>query len=270
MENPSCPFAPVCKRVVSAAPHTEGAGVIAGLARRYLAVIAADRQYAVFLAALPLVLSLLARAVPGSAGLSVTAAIAGNNPQPQQLLLVLVIGGCLMGSATTVREIVKERAIYLRERAIGLGIGPYLASKVAVLAAITGIPAAVFVTLATVGREPPDSALLFGPGVVEVALAVLAVTVTSMILGLAISAGIDNANRGMPLLVLVIMIQLVLCGGLAVDDRQVLEQLSWFVPARWDSVDRRVHHRCSPQPCAVRPTRPGPTPPTPGWSMPAR
>ena len=197
-------------------------------------MIAADRQYAVFLAALPLVLSLLARAVPGSAGLSVTAAIAGDDPQPQQLLLVLVIGGCLMGSAAAVREIVKERAIYLRERAIGLGIGPYLASKVAVLAAITGIQAAVFVTLATVGREPPDSALLFGPGVVEVALAVLAVTVTSMILGLAISAGIDNADRGMPLLVLVIMIQLVLCGGLfAVDDRPVLEQLSWFVPARW-------------------------------------
>jgi hypothetical protein len=122
------------------------------LARRYLAVIAADRQYAVFLAALPLVLSLLARAVPGSAGLSVTAAIAGDDPQPQQLLLVLVIGGCLMGSAAAVREIVKERAIYLRERAIGLGIGPYLASKVAVLAAITGIQAAVFVTLATSGR----------------------------------------------------------------------------------------------------------------------
>jgi ABC transport system ATP-binding/permease protein len=38
----------------------------------------------------------------------------------------------------------------------------------------------------------------------------------------------------MPLLVLVIMIQLVLCGGLfAVDGRPVLEQLSWFVPARW-------------------------------------
>lgn len=204
------------------------------LARRYLAVIAADRQYAVFLAVLPLVLSLLARAVPGSAGLSVSAAVAGDDPQPQQLLLVLVIGGCLMGSAAAVREIVKERAIYLRERAIGLGIGPYLASKIAILGLLTGVQAVIFVGLAIVGREPPDSALLFGSGTVEVAIAVLAVTVASMVLGLAISAGIDNADRGMPLLVLVIMIQLVLCGGLfAVDGRPVLEQLSWFVPARW-------------------------------------
>lgn len=217
------------------AHRQQGAGRQFGvLSRRYLAVIAADRQYAIFLAALPLVLSLLARAVPGSAGLSVSAAIAGDDPQPQQLLLVLIIGGCLMGTAGAVRELIKERPIYLRERAIGLGIGPYLASKIVVLGLVTAMQSALFVALATLGREPPDSAVLLGSGSVEIGLAVLAVTVTSMILGLAISAGIDNADRGMPLLVLVIMVQLVLCGGLfAVDDRPVLEQLSWFVPARW-------------------------------------
>jgi ABC-type multidrug transport system ATPase subunit/pSer/pThr/pTyr-binding forkhead associated (FHA) protein len=204
------------------------------LCRRYLAVIASDRPYVVFLAALPLVLSLLARAVPGSAGLSVSASIAADDPQPRQLLLVLIIGAALMGAAASMRELVKERPIYRRERAIGLSIGAYLSSKILVLTAITGLQAACFTLLGLAGRNGPDNALVLGPGRIEVIVAVLAVTVTSMLTGLLISAAIDNADRGMPLLVLIIMVQLILCGGLfEVNGRPVLEQAAWFVPARW-------------------------------------
>jgi ABC-type transport system involved in multi-copper enzyme maturation permease subunit len=139
-----------------------------------------------------------------------------------------------MGSAASVRELVKERPIYRRERAIGLSIGAYVASKVVILALITGVQAAIFTVLSLWGRNPPDDPLLVSSGNLEILLAVLCVTITSMLVGLVISAGIDNADRGMPLLVLVIMIQLIFCGGLfAVYDRPVLEQLSWFVPARW-------------------------------------
>jgi ABC transport system ATP-binding/permease protein len=67
-----------------------------------------------------------------------------------------------------------------------------------------------------------------------VLLAVLGVTWTSMMIGLVISAAIDNADRGMPFLVLVIMVQLVFCGGLfPVHGRAVIEQLSWAAPSRW-------------------------------------
>ena len=204
------------------------------LCRRYLAVIGSDRPYAIFLIVLPLVLSLLARAVPGSAGLSVSVAATTDDPQPQQLLLVLIIGACLMGSAAAVPQLVKERAIYRRERAIGLTIGAYVASKVVVLTVITGLQAVLFTVLGLLGRNPPDDPVIMTSGVMEILLAVLCVTVTSMLVGLVISASIDNADRGMPLLVLVIMIQLIFSGGLfAVYDRPVLEQLSWFVPARW-------------------------------------
>lgn len=82
------------------------------LCRRYLAVIAADRQYAVFLLVLPLLLSLFAHAVPGQAGLSLAKAIELKSTQPSQLLVLLIIGGALMGCAASIREIVKERAIY--------------------------------------------------------------------------------------------------------------------------------------------------------------
>ena len=220
---------------VGAPPRQQRASTqFAVLCRRYLAVIASDRQYSIFLVVLPLVLSLLARAVPGSAGLSTSAAAASGDPQPQQLLLVLIIGACLMGSAASVRELVKERPIYRRERSIGLSVGAYLASKIVVLAVLTGLQATLFTLLSLIGRAGPDDPLIFSSGKVEILAAVIAVTVASMLVGLLISAAIVNADRGMPLLVLVVMVQLIFCGGLfAVYDRPGLEQLSWFVPARW-------------------------------------
>lgn len=204
------------------------------LIQRYLAVIASDRPYVISLALLPLVLSLLARAVPGSPGLSVSAAAATGDPQPAQLLLILVTGASLMGAASAVRELVKERSIYVRERAIGLSLGAYLTSKVVVLGAVVGLQAMVFTTLSLLGRNAPDDPLVLAAGHVEILMAVLAVAVTSMLLGLAISAVIDNADRGMPLLVLMVMAQLIFSGGLfPVHDRPVLEQLAWLAPARW-------------------------------------
>lgn len=206
---------------------------LAVLCRRALALLAADRPYATFCAILPLVLSALARAVPGTSGLSASAA-SRQDPQPQQLLLILIIGAALMGMAAAFRELVKERPIYQRERAVGLSAGSYLASKILVLGAVTTLQATAFVTLSLAGRTPPDDPLVLSVGQLEVFLAVLAVGLTSMLIGLAISAFIDNADRGMPALVLMIMTQLVLSGGLfAVHGRPGLEQLSWLVPSRW-------------------------------------
>ncbi len=204
------------------------------LCRRYLAVIAADRQYTLFLLALPLLLSLFTYAVPGDAGLSLAKAIEKISTQPGQLLVLLIIGGALMGCASSIREIVKEQAIYRREHGIGLSGGAYLASKLAVLGAIASAQGLILGLLGVAFLPPPDQSVVMPWPRIEVAVAVVAVTVVSMILGLLISALISNADRGMPLLVLVVMAQLVLCGGMfAVKDRVPLEQLAWLSPSRW-------------------------------------
>ncbi|MDN5930829.1 MAG: ATP-binding cassette domain-containing protein [Pseudonocardia sp.] len=204
------------------------------LCRRYLAVIASDKQYAISLAVLPLLLAVLARLVPGESGLSVSAALAARDAQPLQLMLVLVVGGALVGLAAAIRELVKERPVYTRERAIGLSLGAYLLSKLLVLGVITGLQAVVFTLLAVLGRDAPDDALLLGAPLLEVLAAVVGVTIATMVIGLAISAFIDNADRGMPLLVLVLMLELVVSGGIfPVHGRPVLEQLAWLVPSRW-------------------------------------
>jgi ABC transport system ATP-binding/permease protein len=206
----------------------------ATLSRRYLAVIAADRQYLIFLLVLPLLLSLFAYAVPGNAGLSLTQAILDRSTQPSQLLVLLVIGGGLMGCAASIREIVKERAIYQREHGIGLSGGAYLASKLVVLTALTSLQGLILGYLGVAFVPPPDQSWVIPWPRVEVAVAVVAITVVSMMIGLLISALIGNADRGMPLLVLVVMAELILCGGMfGVKGQVPLEQLAWFSPSRW-------------------------------------
>jgi len=205
------------------------------LCRRYLAVIAADRAYAVFLALLPLVLSLFARLVPGDAGLSMPAKALERGPGgPQQLLLVLVVACAFMGFSASFRELVKERAIFRREQAIGLSLAAYLGSKLVVLGMIVAVQAVLFGLLGTLGQKPPPDPVLLSDGTAEIIVALVAVTVSIMVLGLLVSALIANVDRGMPLLVLVLMLQLVLCGMLfPLSGRAALEQLSWLVPARW-------------------------------------
>ena len=124
------------------------------LCRRYLAVIAADRQYSVFLLALPLLLSLFTHAAPGHAGLSLAKAIQQKSTQPTFILVLLIIGGALMGCAISIREIVKEQAIYRREHGIGLSRGAYLASKLVVLTALSTLQGLILGFLGVVGSAP--------------------------------------------------------------------------------------------------------------------
>ncbi len=222
----------------ASAPPKKPVGQQSGLAqfvilcRRYLAVIAADRQYAMFLLVLPLLLSLFTHAAPGHVGLNVSEAAAKRSTQPVQLLTLLVIGGALMGCAAAIREIVKERAIYQREHGIGLSRYAYLASKMVVLTVLTTLQGLVLGLVGVLGLPPPEEALVLHSSSIEVAAAVVTVTVVSMLIGLLISALIANADRGMPLLVLVVMAQLILCGGLFPVPK-ALEQVSWLLPARW-------------------------------------
>ncbi|MGH3980724.1 MAG: ATP-binding cassette domain-containing protein [Pseudonocardiaceae bacterium] len=208
------------------------------LCQRYLAVIAADRQFAVLLFVLPVLLSLLTLVVPGSSGLSVSAALdpaASNSDrmQPTQMMLLLIIAGLLMGAFQSVRELVKEREIYRRERAIGLSMTAYLCSKLVVLGVLVGMQAVLLGVLGVAWHNPPDDPVVLPSASAEIVLAIVFVTLASMLLGLLISVVIDNADRSMPPLVLVIMLQIILSGGLFTVDRPVLQQLSWLSPSRW-------------------------------------
>jgi hypothetical protein len=204
------------------------------LCRRYVAVLAADRQFVALMVAMPAILALFAHAVPGGAGLSTRRGIQLQTRGPIQLLLVMVVGCCMMGAATSLREIVKERAIVLRERAVGLSWQAYLASKVVVLGVVVALQAVVLTLLSVVGEAGPDEPVLGGSALADLVVAFIPVTIASMAIGLAVSTIVKNSDRALPVLVIVIMAQLLFSGGLfPLHGRAGLEQLAWLSPARW-------------------------------------
>jgi ABC transport system ATP-binding/permease protein len=200
------------------------------LCRRYLAVIASDRLYLGVLAGLPIALGLLVRVIPAPMGL-----VGPDNVDATSLLLVLAVGACLSGTANAIWEIVKERSVYSRERSAGLSAGAYLISKLVVLGLISGLQAVVLVAVGLTGRPlPKHGAILAGQPMVELMLAMFALGVASMTLGLLLSSIVDTSDKAMPLLVVVVMFQVVLSGGIfPLHGKAGLEEVSWFAPSRW-------------------------------------
>ncbi|RAG80263.1 ABC transporter ATP-binding protein, partial [Streptacidiphilus pinicola] len=64
---------------------------------------------------------------------------------------ILCVGGVLTGAANSVRELVKERTIYQRERAVGLSRSAYLCSKIVVLGTVTVVQAVVLTMVGLFG-----------------------------------------------------------------------------------------------------------------------
>ena len=127
---------------------------------------------------------------------------------------MLVICACLAGAASSVRELVKERAIYIRERAAGLSSGAYLSSKLLVLGVISILQSFILVLIGLAGRPiPPTGPFLTGAPLVEVLLGIAVLALASMCLGLFVSALVSTSEKAMPFLVLLTMVQVILSGG---------------------------------------------------------
>ncbi|MFC9504545.1 FHA domain-containing protein [Streptomyces sp. NPDC057002] len=214
--------------VITAPPRPRSRTAQLGtLVRRYASALSADRTFLIIMIALPFVMGVMARALSGGK-LSFDTAM--------NTLLILCVGAVLTGAANAVRELVKERVIYQRERTVGLSRSAYLMSKVVVLGVITVLQAVVLTLVALLGVDlgaPGDEGVLMPP-LVEIAVAVALLAFTAMMLGLLISALVRKEEVTMPLLVLVAIVQVVFCGALLkLSGVPGLEQLGWLVPARW-------------------------------------
>ncbi|GAA3146269.1 FHA domain-containing protein [Streptomyces rectiviolaceus] len=197
------------------------------LVRRYAAALGADRTFLAIMIALPFVMGAMARALAGSKLTQETALNA---------LLILCVGGVLTGAANAVRELVKERVIYRRERAVGLSRSAYLMSKVVVLGTITVLQAVVLTLVALLGVDlnAPGGEGVLLPPLAEITVAVALLAFTAMMLGLLVSALVRKEEVTMPLLVLLAIVQVVFCGALLkLNGVPGVEQLAWLVPSRW-------------------------------------
>jgi ABC-type multidrug transport system ATPase subunit len=218
-------------------PRTSSWRQVMTLVRRQTRLITSDRGYFVFLAVLPFVLGVLSLAVPGNTGLGATDP--AGPEEPIDILILLNIGAVFLGTALTVRDLVGERMIFQRERAVGLSASAYLIAKVVVYSIAALLGTAVMVAIMTIGKGTPahGGAVLghgVAHGVVELYVGLALTAITSAMVGLALSSLARSTEQVLPMLVVTIMVSMVLAGGLIpVTGRLVLDQLAWFVPARW-------------------------------------
>jgi ABC-type multidrug transport system ATPase subunit len=211
------------------------------IARRQTRLLVADHGYFIFLALLPFIMGALSLSVPGHVGLGmpVPATQGGEAPnEPGQILVLLNVGAIFMGTALTIRTLIGERAIFLREQAVGLSTSAYLFGEVVVFALFALLQSAIVAFIVVRGKKWGAGAVTSGAVMsnrtLELYADVAATCVAAATVGLALSALAKSNEQIMPLLVVAIMSQLVFSGGMIpVTGRIVLDQMSWVTPARW-------------------------------------
>ncbi|HET9381039.1 MAG TPA: ATP-binding cassette domain-containing protein, partial [Streptomyces sp.] len=210
------------------------------LVRRYVSVIASDKGFLALMVILPAVLGAVSLLIDADKGLLPNPV----NPQTGRaipngtattVLLILAVGACFAGAANSVRELIKERVIYERERATGLSRSAYLMSKVFVLGLITVLQGLMVGVIGFANREIPEEGLVLGGmTLLELSLPIMALGFTSMMFGLIISSLVKTAEKTMPLLVMFAIIQVVFTGCLfALNGAVGVNQFSYLMPSRW-------------------------------------
>jgi ABC-type multidrug transport system ATPase subunit len=204
------------------------------MARRYLRVMRADRAFLITATLMPIILGILVLSTPDNLGLvNGTGLARGANTTAIQVLMILVLSSVLSGTALSIREFIKERDIYQRERMAGLSAAAYLLSKVIVLSVISVLQTLI-VVIVGVGelKVPARGVVIPGTALIEIFAVLAMLGVTSMLVGLAISTLFTKRDQAMPILVIVTMVQVALSGGLF-PVTGALNAISLIAPARW-------------------------------------
>ncbi|MEV5347955.1 FHA domain-containing protein [Streptomyces achromogenes] len=210
------------------------------LVRRYVSVIASDKGFLALTVLLPAVIGAVSLLIQPDRGLlpnpvNPKTHLPVPNGTATTVLLILAVGACFAGAANSVRELIKERVIYERERATGLSRSAYLMSKVVVLGAVTMFQGLLVGVIGFTSREIPGKGLVLGGStLVELCLPIMALGFTSMMVGLVISSLVKTAEKTMPLLVMFAIVQVVFTGCLfTLHGTPGVNEFSYLMPSRW-------------------------------------
>lgn len=206
------------------------------LSARYLRVIASDKYYLGLLAAIPVLVGAICYATAGELGLGPGLPNKSGivvNPIARSTLMILILGTVFIGLSTAIQEIIKENPIRLREKSVGIRSGTYLMSKVLVLGVITTLQTIIFAAIVLFNRPLPEQGVFFSNSYLEILLIVSLLGLTSMCLGLVISALLSSTEQAMPILVGLTMGQVVLSGALPGKNEGIMGMLAPLSPSYW-------------------------------------
>jgi ABC-type multidrug transport system ATPase subunit/pSer/pThr/pTyr-binding forkhead associated (FHA) protein len=202
------------------------------LLRRQLAILMADRRVLAYLLAEMLIPAFLILALVGRHALSAAKGTAAGSAQT--LVGAVVVAAAVIGAANAVREIVKETALYRRERTVGLNRSAYLTAKILVVAVITIIQVSLLAVIATRGSGGPTRFNVLGPPLLEFAVDVSLAAVAAVGLGLLISALVSSSEKAMAVIPVIFVVQWLFSGMvLNLQSKPVLKEAAYLTSANW-------------------------------------
>jgi ABC-type multidrug transport system ATPase subunit len=145
---------------------------------------------------------------------------------------VLALVAVWFGTSIAAREIIKERAVYNRERMVNLGLIPYVGSKLLVLTLIVGLQCILLFGLLRVLQVTGVMEL---PGEYYGVPQLVVMILTGMVgiaLGLFISAIVKTSEMATSFVPLMLIPQLLFCGLVGVP-KGVSRYVGVIMPATW-------------------------------------
>jgi ABC-type multidrug transport system ATPase subunit/pSer/pThr/pTyr-binding forkhead associated (FHA) protein len=211
--NVAAPLETVRPRVPAAGdtgtPRRHGPGALrqfATLTRRYAEVLGRDRlNLLILLAQAPLIGVL-------------TWLVTGPSAPRDFAYFIMAVVAMWFGTSVAAREIIRERAIYTRERMVGMGLVPYLGSKLGVLGVLVGAQTVLlFGTLKLVDAAGLVSLPgLFG-GLPQLGIMLLTALV-GIGAGLLVSALVKTSEMATSLVPLILIPQILFAGLVGVPE----------------------------------------------------
>jgi ABC transport system ATP-binding/permease protein len=153
----------------------------------------------------------------------------------QATLFILVCSAIWFGTINAAREMVKERSIYQRERAINLRILPYALSKLFILGLLLAVQCGVLLSLVGLKMGYPNSGLIFNGkygAFAEFYVSLLLMGIVGLTIGLLISAWAPNVDRAVSI-VPIALIPEIIFANVIFTLSGVGNYISWVLPARW-------------------------------------
>ena len=157
-------------------------------------------------------------------------------PMSSTLLFVLAISAIWFGTINASREIVAEKAIFERERMIGVNIFPYVMSKFFVLSVLCFIQSIALVGIVEI--TAPFS-LGFGGSLIEIIILTFLTSLGGLSIGLLVSTIAKSQAQALALVPLVLLPMIIFGGGMMsvkqMDDNKnkIAFVISQATPTRW-------------------------------------
>ena len=151
-------------------------------------------------------------------------------PLAAKILFVFTCASLWVGLSGSLQEIVRESAIYVRERLVNLSLPAYFGSKVAVLATLAIGQTLLIDLIVLIAFKSPSPETM--PWALGLSITSFLTLLASYSLGLMVSSAVTSVAQANSALPLMLIPQIIFSGVLFINEGAA-KVLSWFMLSRW-------------------------------------